>query len=148
MRSASEDLTARARIRDAAVRAFARDGFAATSLRTIATDAGVSPALIVHHFGDKNTLRAACDEHVVAVFIDDKQELIGAATPDRIRAAMHDVERYGPYLDYVARMLGERSPAADHLFDELLAGTRRLLDDQRARESSPTCATPRSRPCW
>src|SRR5690606_5197626 len=36
MRSASNDLTARARIRDAAIRAFARDGFDAASMRIIA----------------------------------------------------------------------------------------------------------------
>lgn len=131
MRSASEDLTARARIRDAAIRAFARDGFDATSMRTIAADAGVSAALIVHHFGDKNALRAACDEYVVAVFIDDKLDLIEAPTADRIRAALNDVERYGPYVDYLARMLADSSPAADRLFDEIVRLTRQVLDDQR-----------------
>ena len=132
MRSASEDLTARARIRDAAIRAFARDGFDAASLRGIAKDAGVSPALIVHHFGDKNALRAACDDYVVAFFLDDEHDLAGHPTPDRIRAALADVERYGPFVDYLSRMLVDRSPAADRLFDELVALTRGVLDQQRA----------------
>lgn len=131
MRSASEDLTARARIRDAAIRAFARSGFEGASLRAIAAEAEVSPALIVHHFGDKNALRAACDDFVVSVFTDDKHELIDAPTPDRIRAALQDVDRYGPYIDYLARMLGDRSPAADRLFDALVDMTRRMLDQQR-----------------
>ncbi|MFD5214008.1 TetR/AcrR family transcriptional regulator [Microbacterium sp. NPDC058345] len=131
MRSASDDLTARARIRDAAIRAFANAGFDATSMRTIAKDAGVSAALIVHHFGDKNALRAACDEYVVAVFIDDKHDLIEAPTPDRIRAALNDVERYGPYLDYLGRMLAESSPAADRLFDSIVQVTRDVLEEQR-----------------
>ncbi|MGX1793795.1 TetR/AcrR family transcriptional regulator [Microbacterium sp. NPDC055312] len=131
MRSASDDLTARARIRDAAIRAFARDGFDAASLRAIAKDAGVSAALIVHHFGDKNALRAACDDYVVAAFIDDRHELIEAPTADRIRAALHDVERYGPYIDYLGRMLGDSSPAADRLFDEIIRVTRDVLDEQR-----------------
>ena len=132
MRSASEDLTARARIRDAAIRAFARDGFEAASLRSIAKDAGVSPALIVHHFGDKNALRAACDDYVVAFFLDDKHDLIDSPTPDRIRAAVADTQRYGPFVDYLSRMLGDSNPAADHLFDELVALTRKVLDEQRA----------------
>ncbi|WP_309127278.1 TetR family transcriptional regulator [Microbacterium sp.] len=131
MRSASDDLTARARIRDAAIRAFAEHGFDATSLRTIAADAGVSAALIVHHFGDKNALRAACDDYVVAVFIDDKHELIEAPTADRIRAALNDVERYGPYVDYLGRMLAESSPAADRLFDSIVQLTRDVLEEQR-----------------
>ncbi|KNY05454.1 hypothetical protein AKH00_11920 [Microbacterium sp. GCS4] len=131
MRSASDDLTARARIRDAAIVAFARDGFAAASLRSIAREAGVSAALIVHHFGDKNTLRDECDSYVVSVFIDEDHGVIDAPTQDRIRAAMHDIERYGPYIDYLARMLVDGSPAADRLFDSILDGTRAVLDGQR-----------------
>ena len=42
-------------IAEAAVRCFARDGFGA-SLRTVAGEAGVSAALIVHHFGSKQNL--------------------------------------------------------------------------------------------
>lgn len=131
MRSASEDLTARARIRDAAIRSFARSGFDGASLRAIAGEAEVSPALIMHHFGDKSALRTACDDFIVSVFTDDKHELIDAPTPDRIRAALQDVDRYGPYIDYLARMLGDRSPAADRLFDALVDMTTRMLDQQR-----------------
>lgn len=131
MRSASDDLTARARIRDAAIAAFARDGYDAVSLRSIAKDAGVSAALIVHHFGDKSALRAACDEYVLAVFLDDKHQLIDAPTGDRIRAALHDAERYGPYVDYLARMLTDSTPAADRLFDAVVDLTRAVLDEQR-----------------
>jgi len=131
MRSASDDLTARARIRDTAIVAFARDGFDATSLRSIAREAGVSPALIVHHFGDKNTLRAECDAFVVSVLIDEDHDIIQAPTRDRIRTALHDIERFGPYIDYLARMLLDGSPAADRLFDGLLDGTRAALDEQR-----------------
>src|SRR3712207_8086528 len=50
--SADDDLTGRARIRDAAIRRFAVDGFG-TSVRAIAADAGVSPGLVIHHFGSK-----------------------------------------------------------------------------------------------
>jgi len=132
MRSASDDFTARARIRDAAIAAFARAGFDATSLRAIAKEAGVSAALIVHHFGDKNALRAECDDYVVGVFIDEDHELIVAPTRDRIRTALHDLDRYGPYVDYLARMLSDGSGAADRLFDSFLASTRDVLADQRA----------------
>jgi AcrR family transcriptional regulator len=57
-------LTARARIRDAAIERFAEEGFDA-SFRSIAERAGVSPGLITHHFGSKAGLRAECDAEVL-----------------------------------------------------------------------------------
>lgn len=131
MRSASDDITARARIRDTAIAAFARDGYDGASMRAIAREAGVSPALIVHHFGDKNALRTACDDYVVGVFIDEDHDLIVAPTRDRIRTALNDLDRYGPYIDYLARMLADGSAAADRLFDSFLANTRDVLTEQR-----------------
>ena len=62
MRSArvgQDDLTARARIRDSAIVYIGRHGWRAATLRAIATDAGVSPALVIHHFGSKDGLREA-----------------------------------------------------------------------------------------
>lgn len=132
MRSASDDLTTRARIRDTAIAAFARDGFDGTSLRSIAREAGVSPALIVHHFSDKTELRRICDEYIAQIFTDEKHELIDAPTVERIQAALNDLDRYGPYIDYLGRMLVDGSAAADRLFDSILAGTRKMIDEQRA----------------
>lgn len=131
MRSAPGDLTTRARIRDAAIAAFARDGFDRASLRSIAADAGVSAALIVHHFGDKSGLRATCDDHVIAAFVDDQHDLVGAPAV-RIRTALNDLDRYGPHVDYLARMLVDSGPAAGRLFDALIDGTERVLEEQRA----------------
>lgn len=47
---------ARARIVDAARTAFARTGFTGTSLRAIAREAGVDPALLHHYFDSKEQL--------------------------------------------------------------------------------------------
>ena len=68
--SSQTDLTAQARIRNAAIAHFARDGFQKANLRAIAAAAGVSEALIFHHFGSKDGLRATCDEHVLNVLIE------------------------------------------------------------------------------
>ncbi|MFF3573407.1 TetR/AcrR family transcriptional regulator [Nocardia jiangxiensis] len=43
-------------IRQAATELFARNGFAATSVRRIARSAGVDPALVMRHFGSKEAL--------------------------------------------------------------------------------------------
>ncbi|MEP7368844.1 MAG: helix-turn-helix domain-containing protein, partial [Dermatophilaceae bacterium] len=57
------DLTARANIRNAALRLFADRGQDSVTVREIAAAAGVSPSLVVHHFGSKDGLRAAVDAH-------------------------------------------------------------------------------------
>jgi AcrR family transcriptional regulator len=61
----SDDRTARARIRDEALRLFAERGPDAVAMRDIATAAGVSPALLVRHYGSKDGLIDAVDNHVV-----------------------------------------------------------------------------------
>ena len=48
-----EDLTAKARLRDAALRLFAERGIEATPVRDIANAAGVSGGLVRPHFGSK-----------------------------------------------------------------------------------------------
>lgn len=66
-----EDLTARARLRDAAIESFAQKGFA-SSVREISARAGVSAGLIRHHFGTKDQLRAECDAEVLRRYRDLK----------------------------------------------------------------------------
>lgn len=72
----ASDLTARARIRDAAVACFAEQGFEAP-YRTIAQRAGVSPGLITHHFGSKQALRAECDAEVLVRYQALKSSSVG-----------------------------------------------------------------------
>lgn len=58
-------------ILDAAEKAFARHGYAGTSLREIASRAGVNPALVQYYFGSKEGL-------FTAIFIRRGQELAHA----------------------------------------------------------------------
>src|SRR3954469_20648482 len=66
MRRVPDDLTAYARIRNAALELFAARGTAATTIRDVAKAAGVSPGLVQHYFGTKAGLQKAVDEFVVA----------------------------------------------------------------------------------
>lgn len=61
-----DDRTARARIRDEALRLFAQRGPDAVTMRDIAAAAQVSPALLVRHYGSKEGLVEAVDTYVVA----------------------------------------------------------------------------------
>lgn len=125
MRSAAldqelSDLTTKARIRDAALDRFPRDGFAATTIRAIANDAGVSPGLVVHHFGSKDGLREACDSYVVGKFRETKlaaMEDENVTNPGFAATAFHVA---GPLLRYFSWALVRGHSAADDLFDEMV----------------------------
>ena len=56
----------RARILDAALPRFAAQGYAGTSVRTLADAAGVNVATLAWHFGDKEGLYRACVERLYA----------------------------------------------------------------------------------
>ena len=61
----------RARLLDAAIARFSIKGIAATSLRDIATEAGVTPALLHYYFGDKAQLvDAVIEERLMPLFAD------------------------------------------------------------------------------
>ncbi|HCG54699.1 MAG TPA: TetR/AcrR family transcriptional regulator [Brevibacterium sp.] len=66
--AAHEDLTSRARIRNAALHQFAVKGFAGTPLRAIASEAGVAIGLIGHYFGSKEGTREGVEAWIVELF--------------------------------------------------------------------------------
>ena len=83
MSSSHGDLTARARIREAAIDLFAERGIGPASIRDIAERAGVSSGLLRHHFGSKEGLRDACDEFAMAKITEIRDRIIGPhATAD------------------------------------------------------------------
>ena len=128
----SEDLTARARIRDAAMAQFAEHGYRDTTIKGVADAAGVSPGLVQHHFGTKEGLRRACDE-AAAEAIRRQMALVervdsAAANPD-FGSALYSTS---PLLvRYLIRLLVEGSPVAASLFDEMATGTEKFLSDAR-----------------
>ena len=84
---------------DAAKVAFARAGYAATSLKQIAQAAHVTPALASYYFGDKPGLLAAVIEHRVA---PAAAHVIGALRGDA--PAIERLQRFvGDYTAVAAR---------------------------------------------
>lgn len=141
MRSHSPDATTRARIRDAALELFGARGYSATSVRAIADHAGVSAALVIHHFGSKEALRVECDSHIVDEVMGRKERL---ATESDLSSTMRrwlaDVEANRASLDYLARMISDGSEAGGRLFDDLVERTAAMIDAEiaagRMRRSS------------
>jgi AcrR family transcriptional regulator len=115
-----EDLTTRARIRDAALARFPIDGFGATTIRAIAADAGVSPALVVHHFGSKDGLREACDHFVIARFRETKLAAMEEGNVFDPGFAATALQMAQPLLRYFGWALSRNHPAAGELFDEMV----------------------------
>jgi len=122
------DATAAARIREAAIVRFGRQGFARTSVREIASDAEVSPALVIHHFRSKDGLRAACDDVLVEQLVRDKARTDAPGVAETMREWLDRPERFGPYIDYFATMLADGSDGGNHLFDRLLRETAAMLE--------------------
>ncbi|GAB3758958.1 TetR/AcrR family transcriptional regulator [Microlunatus parietis] len=122
-----EDLTGRARIRDAALAEFAEHGFTGTTMKRVAAGAGVSIGLVQHHFGTKEALRQACDEAVIEAF---RRDLTTAAVegelgdPDFLSALQGSSP---PLLRYLARVAVDDGPAAAYVFDQLAAGAEEFL---------------------
>jgi AcrR family transcriptional regulator len=143
MRSA-DDLTATARIRDSAIEQFGQHGFS-VGLRTIAEAAGVSAALVIHHFGSKDGLRKACDDYVAEQVRDAKSESIQNNDPAAWFAQMAEIESYAPMMAYLVRSLQSGSQLAkdfwrrmidnaeEYMEEGVRAGTIKPSRDPRAR---------------
>ena len=117
----SDDRTTAARIRDAAISEFAANGVAGTSVRTIATAAHVSPGLVIHHFGSKENLRVACDEHVAGLLRELKSEAMASGAGIDPMEALRRQSSGPPAAKYLARTLVDGSPHVAELVDELVA---------------------------
>ena len=106
----------RNRIADAASRRFGREGFERTTVRAIAADACVDPALVLHYFGSKEALFAAVSS------VDPAATTSDAPTDNAVDMASAAL----------ASKLGDLAP-------EVMAGLRSILTHpgatQRARAS-------------
>ncbi|QBI20216.1 TetR/AcrR family transcriptional regulator [Egibacter rhizosphaerae] len=127
--SREEDRTARARIRDAAIARFAAHGAASTSVKEIAGDVGISPALVFHHFGSKEGLRTACDEHVVAVLNEQKQAAMREGPQLDVFEALRQAADGPPVMRYLGRMLAEGSEQARPLVDGMVDVAMAALEE-------------------
>jgi AcrR family transcriptional regulator len=139
--SAPDDRTARAVIRDEALRLFAARGPDAVTVRQIAAAAGVSPGLVVHHFGSKEGLREAVDAHVLAMFTAMLGELTGEAAgelyePGSAGSLAEAVVRHlppgSPVPAYLRRLLLDGGAAGRDLFRRLYQASTAALDSLAA----------------
>ena len=131
------------------MRLFAARGAASVTIRDIAREAGVSPSLVIHHYGSKDGLKAAVDEHVIAFLKGVVDEFMTASADDLVAASTNSTlaDRLGggSTLPYVRRLLVDGGPTAESLFGSLYemslamaaqfeaAGVARPSSDPRVR---------------
>lgn len=125
-----DDRTARARIRDEALRLFAQRGPDAVTMRDIGAAAGVSPALLVRHYGSKDGLIEAVDNHVVGILetlLTDLAHAAGAAglseaaLPGLLDGLATQLPPDSPIPAYLSRLLITDGHLGSALFARLFA---------------------------
>lgn len=123
-----DDLTATARIRDAAVEQFGEHGFD-VGLRVIAKAAGVSAALVIHHFGSKDGLRKACDEFVAESIRTAKSDTIQSSDPASWLAQLADIESFAPLMAYLVRSMQSGGDLAKTLWRNMIDNVEQYMDE-------------------
>lgn len=126
MRSA--DLTAAARIRDAAIEQFGEHGFG-VGLRAIAEEAGVSAALVIHHFGSKDGLRKACEDFIAETIRGTKSEALRSNDPATWFAQMAEIEEYAPLMAYLVRSMQTGGELANMLWRRMIDNAEEYMEE-------------------
>jgi AcrR family transcriptional regulator len=96
--------TTREEIVAAAAAAFSSSGYEGTSMRQVAVDAGVDPALVRRFFGGKEQLFSAVVEAVfqpeqaVAMLLDGPRGKLGERLAGYVLCLLGDVDQPGPLL--------------------------------------------------
>jgi AcrR family transcriptional regulator len=121
------DLTAKARIRNAAFSLIARHGEDAASVRRIAQQAKVSSSLVTHHFGSKQGVVDAVSSWVVDAISEVTRDAVDVAAPAEAHRRrwlqFERITKAKPLVGlYVRRMLLSGSSSGLHWF-------KRTVDD-------------------
>ncbi|MDN5877747.1 MAG: TetR/AcrR family transcriptional regulator [Brevibacterium aurantiacum] len=106
------------RIRTAAISEFAIHGFTKSTIRSIASAAGVSPGLVIHHFGSKEGLRTACDNHVFDAIAEAKAANAEYAT--RVMQMIFDDPSMAMNIDYLMKSLLDPSEHGQRYFEHYI----------------------------
>jgi AcrR family transcriptional regulator len=139
----------RARLLDVAIGRFARDGIAATSLRTIAQEAGVTPAMLHYYFGDKQALKQALiQERLMPALAPTRMALAEKTDPADLIATfvggVSEVVSRNPWLPplWVREVLCEGGELREILFGDILPNLPRMLAQRFAQSQEKGLLNP------
>jgi|GEM_PF-732801 len=106
---------------EVAIAAFARDGFGKTSLRSIAKEADVSPALVVHHFGSREQLIEQCIMRGLGLWVAEKQGFMDVSLSTALNQWQKSIEHHGQKLQFFRQVLVAGGEPANILFSRMVA---------------------------
>lgn len=115
---------AREELLEAAGRLFARDGMGQTSLRQVADEAGVTPAMVHYYFGGKEGLYEALLERTFSTLLQE----VGAVATEPA-APGDDRDRLARLLEVVTSTMAEKAWVPALVIREVLAEGGRLRED-------------------
>jgi AcrR family transcriptional regulator len=133
------------RILSSAIAEFGERGVRGVSLKAIAESAGVSPALILHHYGSKDGLRTACDQWVAAAMRRLKTDAVAKGTNLDPVAVASSYDEHRPMMRYLARTLTDGSPHVNDLLDEIVADAQAYSAQAEEAGLMRPSADPRAR---
>ena len=120
----------RAQLIEVATSAFARDGIAATSLRAIAKEAGVSPALVVHHFGSREKLIEDCIIKALGLWVSEKQEFVDVSLSTALAKWQGAIAEHGAKLQFFRQVLIAGGEPANILFSRMVKESEMMIQAQ------------------
>ena len=139
-RPRADEANQRERLLDAAVACFTTEGIAATSLRAIAVQAGVTPALVHYYFGSKQRLLDAFTAERLMPFVATlAQHLQTVGDDPRALAAafvrgLHAAVEHLPWLPglWLREIIGQGGALREMLFKQISPQVPRVLAERFA----------------
>jgi TetR/AcrR family transcriptional regulator len=134
-RPSGDDQDLRAHLLDVAIAQFSRNGIAATSLRAIAIDAHVTPAMLHYYFGDKPRLvQALIDERLLPALTPLRAQLERAGSDPAVLiegfvSGIAGVVASHPWLPslWVREVLCEGGELREVLFNQAIPNLPQML---------------------
>ena len=128
---------------DAALRLIGDRGVKAATVRAVAEEAGVTPGLVVHHFGTKARLATEVDQLVLSRFsaamaVDAEVATPGDAAQVISTRLSHTIGTDASLRNYVRRAILEASPAGRAIVERLVELTIANLREHTDTAKLPT----------
>jgi AcrR family transcriptional regulator len=124
--------TTRDQLLSIAVEMFAEKGFAGTSLRSIAKQAEVSPALLVHHFGTKDALVKEAISKTLGDWVADEKAAMLDDESHQVENWQSLAAKGTTSLNFFRQALLAGGEYSQRLFDAAFLESEALLDQMQA----------------